>query len=45
MTGFFVDLYDFEFDIEGVNDLVFVTVKFLDSWLGNVSGRFKTIIE
>ena len=45
VTQFMVDIYDFQFEVEGVNDFIYVTINFIDSWVGPVSGRFKDLIE
>lgn len=40
-----VDIYDFQFEVEGVNDFIYVAINFVDSWVGPVTGRFKELIE
>lgn len=45
VIGVHAGLDNFDLELDGVNDFMYVAVRFIDKWLVLLSGRFKQVIE
>ena len=45
VTGVHAAVDNFDLELDGVNDFMYVAVRFIDKWLVLLSGRFKQVIE